>query len=228
MSLFVVGTDTGVGKTVVSALVLARYGTTADLSAPLLAYWKPVATGGRVDRDVDFIRSRLLGRASVLEEEYLFDPPVSPHLAALRAGVRIARARILGSWKRIAAVPGRSIVVEGAGGLLVPLARRLSIIDLVREFGVPALLVARTALGTINHTLLSLEALRSRGIEVAGVVLDGPRSPETRDAIELFGRVRVVAEVPPLGRGRRPSMESIIAAARRFDRKGRLQPYMKP
>jgi len=223
MSLAVVGTDTGVGKTVTCALILARYGR----SLPRLAYWKPVATGGRRDRDAAFIRSRAGGRCAVLEEEYLFDPPVSPHLAARLAGDRIDRRRILASWRRHAAVPGRSIVVEGAGGLLVPLAEGLLLADVIRDLRVPALLVARTALGTINHTLLSLEAMRARGIEVAGVVMDGPPSRENRAAIERFGRARVIAEVPPIGRGRRPSREAVLGAARRFDRAGALRPFLE-
>jgi len=222
VSLAVVGTDTGVGKTIVSALILARFGP----SMPI-AYWKPVATGGMGGRDTACIRRYCAGMAEVLEEEILFDPPVSPHLAARKAGVRIGLGRLRRAWKRLASAPGRSILVEGVGGLLVPLNDDGDfLIDLIRDLRIPAVLVARTALGTINHTLLSLEALRARGIPVAGVVLNGPRSPSNREAIERFGRVETIAEVEPMHSGRRPSRQALLAAARRFDRPGALAPWL--
>jgi dethiobiotin synthetase len=116
--------------------------------------------------------------------------------------------------------PRRSLIIEGIGGLLVPLtAHGYLFADLVRDMHLPCLLVARSTLGTINHTLLSLEALERRGIKTAGVVLNGPRSPENRAAIERFGRTSVVAEIEPL----RPLGPAAVArAARRFDRRARL------
>jgi len=223
VSLAVLGTDTGVGKTVVSALILARYGRVSRG----LAYWKPIATGGSRDRDASYIRSRLSGRAEVLEEEYLFDPPVSPHLAARKAGSFIHRRKIQAAWNRHRGVPGRAIVVEGIGGVLVPISDRGHLLaDLIRSLELEAVLVARSTLGTINHTLLTLEALRSREIPLIGVVLNGPPGRDNREAIERFGKVKVLGEVPRLAPGRRPSRASLLAAARGFDRVGALEPYL--
>ncbi len=238
MSLAVLGTDTGVGKTVVSALILARYGPLAKRAKSLrqpeippgrLAYWKPISTGGNRDRDFSFIKSRLAGRIEVLEEEYRFHPPVSPHLAARKAGTSIDLGRLRAAWKRHSGIPGRILVLEGVGGLLVPLNDRGDLlVDFIKSTKLAAVLVARSTLGTINHTLLSLEALRKRGIPLAGVVMDGPPNRNNREAIERFGKVRVVAEVPPLPGKRRPSRQAIFTAARRFDRKGALEPYLVP
>lgn len=253
MSLAVLGTDTGVGKTVVSALLLAKYGRPeparesekvrdrrgrraggreGDKAAsgeafPDLAYWKPVSTGVERDRDAVFIRTRVGDLAVVLEEEYRFQPPVSPHLAARLAGVEIDLGRLEEAWERHRDVPDRALVVEGIGGVLVPLNDRGELLaDLIARLHLPVALVARTELGTINHTLLSLEALRSRKIKVAAVVLDGPPSPENLEAIEAFGRVEVAAEVPPLVGGRNPSRAAILTAAQGFDPGGVLGRYL--
>lgn len=221
MSLFVAGTGTEVGKTVASAVLLARYGGERPLG-----YWKPVATGAAdpEERDVEAVR-RLAGhRCRVAPELYLFGPPLSPHLAARLDGGRIDPARLAAELRRLGRDPERAWVVEGAGGLHVPLTDEGYLLsDLLREAEIPSLLVARSGLGTINHTLLSLEALRARGIEVAGVVLDGPRNPENRRAIEGFGGVAVVGEIEPIESLDR---EGVEAAASRFDPEGLLARYL--
>jgi dethiobiotin synthetase len=89
-------------------------------------------------------------------------------------------------------------VVEGAGGLMVPLGDQSYVIDLARDLDLPLILVARSTLGTINHTLLSLEAIRRRGLPLAGVVINGPETPHNRAAIERHGRVQIIAEIPRL------------------------------
>ncbi len=232
MSLWVLGTDTGVGKTVASALILARYGSPLDppegtASSPLdppegtatsLAYWKPIATGvatGREDEDdTETVRSLAPEGTAILEECYSFGPPVSPHLAARLAGPAIEAEKVLSDLGRHQREHA-SLVIEGIGGLLVPLNDAgLLLIDLVARSGLPAALVARSTLGTINHTLLSLEALRARKIEVAGVIANGPANLENAHAIERFGKVKVVSEVPPfpLSRG------SVAGHAAVFDR----------
>ena len=219
MSLAISGTDTGVGKTVVSALILARYGKPAGR----LAYWKPVATGAERDRDTIFVRTRVGDRVEVIDEEYRFNPPVSPHLAARLQGVEIDLGRLKAAWGRHAADRERALVVEGVGGLLVPLNDRGDLLaDLIKILGIPVAIVARTALGTINHTLLTVEAARRRGIEVAGLIMNGPPSPENREAIERFADVRVLAEVAPLRGGQNPSKAAIVEAARAFDPEGLL------
>lgn len=224
MSLFVAGTDTGVGKTVVSALLLARYAAELEL-----AYWKPIATGSDSERDSATVAELTALAAPEIEirlEMHLLRDPVSPHLAARREGVTIDIDAIAEAWSRWQSVsPERGVVVEGAGGVMVPLneKKRLGkggafpddggsalsssgagksaagelLIDLLALLELPVLLVARSTLGTINHTLLSLDALRRRGIAVAGVVLNGPADDENRQAIEAYGDVRVVAAVEP-------------------------------
>ena len=213
MSLFVVGTGTGVGKTITCAVLLARHGKRLRL-----AYWKPVATGAREERDAELVR-RIAGRfAAILPEEYLFDPPLSPHLAARLAGASIEPDRLLEALVRYGVEDARrSLVIEGAGGLLVPLTDRGYLLaNLLEDFHLPCLLVASSALGTINHTLLTLEALRSRRIEIAGAVLSGPSNPENRRAIERFGRVEVVGEISPI---RPVGPAGILRAAKSFDRR---------
>jgi len=202
---FVTGTDTGVGKTVVSAL----------LSAALDAmYWKPIQTGTRegTDRETVMRLAQLL-ESRTISEAYRFAPPVSPHLAARRAGVRIDLRKI-----KMPRIPGeRNLIVEGAGGALVPINGAQLMTDLMRRLKLPVLLVSRTALGTINHTLLSLAALRAAALDVRGVVMVGKPNAENRKAIEHYGRIRVIGLVPPLSRINRRALLAVFA--RHFDRK---------
>ncbi len=219
MSLFVVGTDTGVGKTVVAATLLARY-----RSELRLVYWKPVATGGRLERDRDSV-ALLVPGAETVAEAYLFDEPLSPHLAARHEGVEIELERIATRWRELRTFfAGAGFVVEGAGGVLVPLNDHgVLLVDLVAAMALPVLVAARSTLGTINHTLLTIEALRGRGIEIAGVVLNGPSQPDNREAIERLGGVAVLAELPAFGL---PGASAIAAAARDFDPDGVLRPLL--
>ncbi|MFO0722396.1 MAG: adenosylmethionine--8-amino-7-oxononanoate transaminase [Myxococcota bacterium] len=190
MSILVLGTGTGVGKTLVSAALLHRY-------APRVAYLKPVSTG--TERDALTVAELGPAEASIEPEIYSFAAPMSPHAAAPLEGRRLDPEhlrRVL--WERLEARP---LIVEGIGGVLVPLtAEGLRFADFIREFGLETVVVASSQLGTINHTLLTLEALRSRGISIAGVVLSGPRSPSNKEAIERFGGVAVVAELDALER----------------------------
>jgi malonyl-CoA O-methyltransferase len=219
MSLFVLGTDTGVGKTLVSALLLARYRESRQL-----VYWKPIATGARDERDRETVDALVPGIVSAAET-YLYDEPVSPHLAAEREGEPIEITRISKRWRELRTIFAEAgFVVEGAGGLLVPLdADGTLLVDLAAAMALPVLLVGRSTLGTINHTLLSLEALRARAIQIAGVVLSGPRQPENVDAIERFGDVAVLGELEPLTT---VGAAEVAAAALGFDEAGLLEPYL--
>ena len=183
---FVTGTDTGVGKTVLSALL------TAALDA---IYWKPVQTGSIEGTDRETVqRLAEIPDERIAPECYLFAPPVSPHLAARLAGVRIELDRI----RPPLAVAARSWIVEGAGGALVPLNERDMMTDLMRHLALPVVVASRTALGTINHTLLTLAALRQAGLDVRGVVLIGDENAENHRAIEHFGRAPVFGWIPRL------------------------------
>jgi dethiobiotin synthase len=220
MSLVVIGTDTEVGKTVVSAILLARYGRAVPLG-----YWKPIASGASEGSDTDDVGRWCGHLADVLPPRYIFDAPVSPHLAARLERRRVTPDAVLeGLVEHATNDPTRSLIVEGIGGLLVPITDDGYLLShLLAELHLPCLLVARSTLGTINHTLLTLEALRQRDIELAGVVLNGPRNQENRRAIESFGHVQVVAEVEPLPRLGRAA---ITKAAKRFDRRARLKLYL--
>ena len=184
MRLVVCGTDTDVGKTVVSALLVE------GLEA---RYWKPVQSGVEGGGDRDRVAALLdLPAERIVPEAYRFAAPVSPHWAAEREGVAIEPARL-------ALPPGAGpLVVECAGGLLVPLRRDWLQIEQIARWGLPVVLVARSGLGTLNHTLLSLEALARRRIPVLGLVLNGEPHPDNPRTLAELGGVPVLAELPPI------------------------------
>ncbi len=185
MSRYVVtGTDTGVGKTIVSAALAGYLGA---------HYWKPVQAGLDEATDRDTV-ARLSGlpASHILPEAYRLNTPCSPHEAARIDGVEIDPARLIPPH-----VPG-SLVVEGAGGVLVPLSMNIVYADLFAQWQLPVILVARTSLGTINHSLLSLEALRSRGAPVHGVIFSGDENPASEQAICHIGRVRHLGRLPQM------------------------------
>lgn len=179
---FVTGTDTDVGKTLVSAW-LAHFWR-AD-------YWKPIQTGA-VD-GTDFQTVAKLSPATVIHPAaYVFQAPLSPHEAARRERARIDLSALAPPETK------RPLVVEGAGGVMVPLNEAALTVDFMERLGLPAIVVARSGLGTINHTLMTLEVLRRRHIPILGVVLNGQKNPGNRQAIEHYGGVPILAELQPL------------------------------
>ncbi|MBL8151403.1 MAG: dethiobiotin synthase [Blastocatellia bacterium] len=187
--LFITGTDTNVGKTVVSAALmhyLRKWGNGC--------YWKPVQTGIEVDNDTESVKT--LGNCSETEIHdfgYRLRCPVSPHLAAELSGVHLSIDEIL---QKYLPKKNATYIVEGAGGLLVPLNEKELVADLIRAVALPALIVSRSTLGTINHTVLTIEALRSRSIDIAGIIMVGEKNQQNRRAIEFYGGVCVVGEMP--------------------------------
>ena len=177
--VFVTGTGTGVGKTVLSAALMLRF--------PKACYWKPIQTGP----DDDTAEVRRLSGGRVLDLGVRLPDPVSPHLAAHRAGTRIELQPLLPI-----AASENVVIVEGAGGVLVPVNDSQLMADLMVLLGLPVIVATRTTLGTINHTLLTLEALRARSLQIAGVAMVGERNPDNRAAIEHYGNVRVLNEMP--------------------------------
>ena len=180
--LFVTGTDTGVGKTVLSALLVASLNR---------RYWKPIQTGASEGTD----RAAVVNWAGVTiehthPEAFLFDPPVSPHLAAEQQGKRID----LDAIRRPA--DSHPIVIEGAGGVLVPINEDALMIDLIRRLQAAVVIAARATLGTINHTLLTVEAARNANLPLIGVVMVGRENVDNRKAIERYGQVPVVGAIP--------------------------------
>ncbi|HKX77804.1 MAG TPA: dethiobiotin synthase [Novosphingobium sp.] len=180
----VTGTDTDVGKTVFAAALAAALGA---------HYWKPVQAGLDAEGLSDSERTmRLAGlpASHILAERYRLATPCSPHRAAEIEGVTI-ETDTLG----MPPVDG-PLVIEGAGGVLVPLTREVLYADLFARWGLPVILVARTTLGTINHSLLSIEALRARGIAIHGVAFVGEGNADSEETIARIGEVRRLGRLP--------------------------------
>jgi dethiobiotin synthetase len=180
--IIVTGTDTGIGKTVFSAALAGALDG---------FYWKPIQAGLDDETDSQTVL-RLSGLATerVLPEAYRLRTPASPHLAAELDGVTIEHKTLLVPEK------DRPLVVEGAGGLLVPLTRTITYLDLMARWRIPVVLCARTALGTINHSLLSIEALRARGVAMLGVAFIGEANVESERIIAEMGKVRRLGRLP--------------------------------
>lgn len=180
-ALVVTGTDTGIGKTVFAA------GLTAALDG---AYWKPVQAG-LVEVDGQTV-ARLSGLCPdrILPEAWRLRTPASPHAAAGLEGV-VIDADVL-----VPPACDRPLVIEGAGGALVPLNPDRLFADVFARWGLPVVVCAPTRLGMINHTLLTLEALRARSAPVLGVVFIGPSSPEAEAAVVRFGATRRLGRLP--------------------------------
>jgi dethiobiotin synthetase len=194
MPRFVVsGTDTGIGKTVFAAAL------TGALDG---YYWKPVQSGLEDETDSETV-ARIGGvpRARILPEAYRLATPASPHLSARLDGVAIDPENLMPP------MTDRPLVIEGAGGLLVPLSDDLLFADMFARWQIPVILCTRTSLGTINHTLLSLEALKHRGIPVFGIVFIGDENCETQRIIVKMGGFRSL--------GRLPWLQDITAAGLR-------------
>lgn len=181
--IVVTGTDTGVGKTVFSA------GLANLLDAN---YWKPIQAGLEGETDTE-LAARLgsLSGDRIVPEVHRLRTPASPYHSAEIDGVRIDADSL--------AVPdtgGRPLVIEGAGGLMVPLGLGTLYADVFERWRLPVVLCARTALGTINHSLLSIEALRKRHIDILGIAFIGERNAEAESAVCEIGRVRWLGRLP--------------------------------
>ena len=189
---FVTGTDTGVGKTVVSSLLVAamrRFRATG--------YWKPIQTG--IEQDDDTAEVRRLANCTpdeIVDAGVRLRRPLSPHLSARLAGQSIRFDDLHAIAAGLAS--NRFWIVEGAGGILVPINETQTMADLISDLGLPTVIAARSGLGTINHTLLTLAELRRRSISISGVVMVGQPNRENRKAIEQYGGASVLAEVPVL------------------------------
>lgn len=185
-----------------------------------LRYWKPVQTG--IEKDNDTAMVRWLGACSdaeVFDEGYRLPRPLSPHLSARLSNKHIDVEYLIRMINEHP--PTVKLVIEGAGGFLVPLNEQTLLPALIAQLNLPVLIVARSGLGTINHTLLTLEALHARMINVAGVVMVGNLHPENREAIEQFGQVKVVGELP-LIKNLSPTVLSQWAK-KEFDKNNMLQ-----
>jgi dethiobiotin synthetase len=184
LRLVVTGTDTGIGKTVFSAALTDALGA---------CYWKPIQSGLTEETDSETVLR--LGRIPperILPEAWRLKTPVSPHRSA-----EIDRV-MLDPYALEPAATNSPLIIEGAGGLLVPLTRHETFADIFARWQIPVILCSRTGLGTINHTLLSLEAMRQRLIPVLGIAFIGDAQPDTQQIIAEMGKVRVLGRLPRL------------------------------
>ncbi len=198
--IVVAGTDTEIGKTVFAAGLADLLGAN---------YWKPIQAGLEGETDSHIV-ARLGGLSDdrIVPELYRLQTPASPHHAAAIDGVRIA----VESFDE-PGTGGRALVIEGSGGLLVPLDRTTLYIDVFARWRYPVVLCARTTLGTINHSLLSIEALRNRKLDILGVAFIGESHPESEDIICEIGKVRRLGRLPRLSPLTRGTLRSAFEAA---------------
>ena len=182
--LFITGTDTDIGKTLTSTMICL---------ATKRYYWKPIQTGASQQTDTQTLK-QFINKDKVIPESYIFKEPLSPHQAAFNQDVTIDTSSIT--------IPSQysdqELIIEGAGGLLVPINDHFYMIDLIKQISCPVIIVARSTLGTLNHTLLSIEALRIRNIPLLGIVLIGPFNKPNKTALEYYGKTRVLWEIPIL------------------------------
>ncbi len=183
MTIVVTGTDTDIGKTVFAAGLAAALGA---------FYWKPVQAGLDEGGDAATVGQLGVPAERILPSAYNLHTPCSPHRAAEIDGVMIDPDRLA-----LPSVDG-ALVVEGAGGVLVPVTRTLLFADLFARWQQPVVLVARTGLGTINHSLLSIEALRARGVPILGIALVGDAVEDSEATIAAIGAVRRLGRLPRL------------------------------
>lgn len=178
--IFITGTDTDIGKTITSAILAyhLNYG-----------YWKPIQTGtNEKNNDVDIVQN--LSNVEIHNPIYEHKEPLSPHLASEREGILIDINKI------IRPQTSKSLIIEGAGGVLVPINEKFYILDIIKRLNIPTIIVSKNKLGTINHTLLTIEVLRSRNIEILGVIMNGDKNIDNINSIKKYGNVEILGSVP--------------------------------
>jgi dethiobiotin synthetase len=189
--IFITGIGTGVGKTVTAACVVEAL--RAD-------YWKPVQTGLKEGTDTDTVRSLISNPLSVCHPEaYCLEAPASPHLAARLEDVNIDVSRVMAQVQHIQP-SGRPLVIEGAGGLMVPLTAQIFTIDFIQQLEAKVIIVAQNYLGSINHALLTAQVLKQRGIPVMGWIFSGDEHTNEAEVVgwsgyPLLGRIPYTALV---------------------------------
>ena len=189
--LIIAGTDTNIGKTVFSATLML--GLEAERHTP--HYWKPIQSGIEDSVDTRTVQKFTnLPNDRFLPERYILSEPLSPHLSAEKDGTTIDIENLR---SEIPDCDG-TLIIEGAGGLMVPLTRENLQINLYKEWNIPLVLCTRTALGTINHTLLSLEAIWSRNIPLKGIVFIGEENIDNIRTIAEFSDIKILGHLPRL------------------------------
>lgn len=201
-AVVVTGTGTDVGKTVFAA------GLTVALRA---RYWKPVQAGLAPGSDSDTVAALGVDSRQIVPEAYRLATPCSPHLAAEIDGVTIDPARL------VPPAVDSALVIEGAGGALVPVTRELLYADLFARWALPVVVVAATGLGTINHSLMTIEALRTRGVPILGVAFNGDPVEDSEAIIADLGKVRRLGRLPRLDPLNADTLAAAFRAAFRME-----------
>lgn len=189
-SYWITGTDTDVGKSLVSAMMV---------SAMESSYWKPVQSGTLTGTDTEFVAQVSgLTKDHFIPEVYKTTQPLSPHLSARIDGISID----MNAFHKpdVSVIKNNTLVMEGAGGVLVPLNSQKFVIDLIKQISAPVIIVCRSALGTINHSLATIEVLRSRDIPIKGFIMNGPKNVENERAVMDYGQVEHLGSIPELSK----------------------------
>jgi dethiobiotin synthetase len=193
MRIFVTGTDTNIGKTIISSWLCLKGG---------YQYFKPIQTGSEEGTDSNFVKK--IAKVQVYKESYIYQAPISPHLAARQEDQEI-------NIKNIKLPIADNLIIEGAGGVLVPINSKFLMIDLIKQLKIPVIIVSPARLGTINHTLLTIKALNLRKIEILGVIMNGFSELDKGniEAIEFYGKVKVLSSFPNLKKITNDSLKSV-------------------
>ncbi len=197
---FVTGIDTNIGKTLVSAILVQKL---------QWDYWKPIQSGSEDGLDSKTVQNLLINHKSVIHPEaYVFKKPVSPHLAATLENKEISLSNV------DLPTSTRPIIVEGAGGIMVPLNQHELILDLIIQLKLPVILVSKNYLGSINHTLLSLDILQKHQVTVKGIIFNGEENKSTEEFITQYSKVHILGRIPFL----HPINKQSIADAAKYIR----------
>jgi len=182
LQFIVCGTDTDIGKTLISAFLVRGLNS---------FYWKPIQSGTENETDSEYVRRvSKVNNKQILKEAYIFSSPVSPHWAA-----EIDQKEVKKSALNLPKI-NQNLVVETAGGLMVPLTRDFLQIDQMKTWDLPVIIVCRSSLGTLNHTLLSIEALRKRKIKIMGLIVNGKKHLDNPKTLHNLSGLPIIAEFP--------------------------------
>ena len=182
MQFIICGTDTDIGKTLISSFFVRGLNS---------FYWKPIQSGIESQTDSQTIEKLTqVNKEKIIDEAYVFTQPLSPHWAA-----EIDKKNINFKMLKLPKVNG-DLIVETAGGLMVPITRKFLQIDQIKKWNLPVILVCKSSLGTLNHTLLSIEALKKRNINIIGIVVNGKKHLDNPKTIFEFSGIPIIAEFP--------------------------------
>lgn len=185
-NIVIAGTDTNIGKTICSALLMSVLKGT---------YFKPIQSGSKEDNDTNTVKKiSELDDTHFLKEKYILKEPLSPHQAAELENIIIEENQLILPNK----IPYKPLIIELAGGLMVPINRQTLFIDIIKKWDAKVILCVRTSLGTINHALLSIEALKTRNIDIMGIVFIGEENIDNKKTIIDFSDVRNLGSIPGL------------------------------